>query len=137
MDALRRTNLVGPSAEPTFDRLTQVASRLLGIPVSLVSFVEADRQVFKGMLGLAEPWASRRQTPLSHSFCLHVAETGRPLIVDDARDNPLVCDNPAISELGVVAYLGVPLTAPGGRPSVRSAPSITPPARGARTTCRR
>src|SRR3954463_14887453 len=109
LELLRRTELLGHAPEPTFDRLCKFAARLLGVPVSLVTVVDADRQLFKGAQGLCEPWASRRQTPLSHSFCRHVADSGRPLIVADARGNSLVCDNPAISELGVRAYLGVPL----------------------------
>src|SRR4051794_33154809 len=114
LEILRQTDLLGQSTEPTFDRLCKFATRLLGVPVSLVTMVDADRQLFKGAQGLSEPWASRRQTPLSHSFCRHVADAGRPLIIADARGNPLVRDNLAITELGVRAYLGMPLTVPGG-----------------------
>jgi len=39
------------------------------------------------MGGLSEPWATSRQTPLSHSMCQHVTATGRPLILSDAREN--------------------------------------------------
>jgi GAF domain-containing protein len=115
LEILRRTDLLGQSAEPTFDRLCKFATRLLDVPVSLVTVVDADRQHFKGSQGLPEPWATRRQTPLSHSFCRHVVDAGRPLVIPDARGNPLVCDNPAIVELGVRAYLGVPLSLPGGQ----------------------
>jgi diguanylate cyclase (GGDEF)-like protein len=59
---------------------------------------------------LPEPWASRRETPPSHSFCQHVVRSAGPLVVRDAREDPLVRDNPAILDLGVVAYLGAPLT---------------------------
>src|SRR5690606_6131828 len=97
-----------------FDRLTRVVSRLLDAPVSLISLVDADRQFFKSQQGLPEPLATTRQTPLSHSFCQHVVTTGRELSVDDARLDPLARDNEAVKDLGVVAYLGVPLRAPGG-----------------------
>ena len=33
----------------------------------------------------------------------------------DARTEPLVADNPAVFELGVIAYLGVPVLAPNGK----------------------
>lgn len=100
----------GPPNEG-FDRITKLASSLCGTPVALVSIVEedADRQFFTSALGLPEPWASRRQTPLSHSFCQHVKSSGAPLIVSDARDHALVNDNLAILDLGVIAYLGVPI----------------------------
>jgi PAS domain S-box-containing protein len=112
--ALRGTGLLDSPPEPSFDRLTRLAARLLRAPVALVSLVDEGRQFFKSSLGLPEPWASRRQTPLSHSFCRHVVASRRPLVVADARRHPLVCDNPAIAELGVVAYLGVPLVTADG-----------------------
>ena len=51
---------------------------------------------------------------MSHSFCQHVVTSGEPLRVDDARGHPIVGTNRAVGELGVVAYLGVPLTTPQG-----------------------
>ena len=112
---LRRTGLLDSAAEEAFDRLTRLASRILRIPVALVSLVDEGRQFFKSQIGLPEPWASRRQTPLSHSFCQHVVNAQEPLIVADAREHPLVRDNLAVADLGVVAYAGFPLTTPEGR----------------------
>lgn len=109
LSALRATGLLDSAPEPGFDRLTRLAARLLGTPVAAVSLVDERRQFFKSAVGLPEPWASRRETPLSHSFCRHVVDGERPLVVDDAREHPLVRDNPAVPELGVRAYLGVPL----------------------------
>ncbi|NIP78146.1 MAG: GAF domain-containing protein [Gemmatimonadetes bacterium] len=111
--ALRRTLLLDSPQEPSFDRLTELASLILDAPVALVSLVDADRQFFKSCIGLPEPWAGERETPLSHSFCKHVVATGDPLIIDDARDHPLVRDNPAIEALNVIAYAGIPLTLDG------------------------
>ena len=78
-------------------------------PVALVSLVDADRQFFKSCLGLPEPWASARETPLSHSFCQHAVARREPLVVDDAREHEVLRDNPAIRDMGVVAYAGIPL----------------------------
>src|SRR5437762_1866926 len=39
----------------------------------------------------------------------HEVATGEPLVVADARRDPVIAGNPAIEELGVVAYAGVPL----------------------------
>lgn len=115
ISALRRTGLLDSPPEESFDRLTRIARRLLDAPVALISLVDTDRQFFKSQQGLPEPWASRRQTPLTHSFCRHVIADGKPLVVENAREHPLVQDNPAISELDVVAYLGVPLVTPDGQ----------------------
>jgi PAS domain S-box-containing protein len=113
--SLRRTALLDTLPEPEFDRPSRLAARVLRAPVALVSLVDEDRQFFKSCIGLPEPWASRRETPLSHSFCQHVVATGRPLVVEDARRDPLVRDNLAVDDLGVAAYLGVPLRAPDGQ----------------------
>jgi diguanylate cyclase (GGDEF)-like protein/PAS domain S-box-containing protein len=96
--------------EDAFDRLTRLASRLLGVPVSLVSLVDDRRQYFKSAVGL-----ELRETPLSHSFCQHVVLAQRPLIVTDARDDPLVSDNLAVRDLDMIAYAGVPLTIADGQ----------------------
>ncbi len=112
--ALQRTGLLDTDREAAFDNLTRLAKGILGVPVALISLVDADRQWFKSAEGLHEPWASRRETPLSHSFCKHVVESGDTFVVHDARNHPLVKDNLAIGEIGVEAYLGMPLVLPGG-----------------------
>src|SRR5215212_1356552 len=103
LDALRRTALLDTPAEEAFDRLTRLATRILRVPVSLVSLIDRDRQFFKSCVGLPEPWASARQTPMSHSFCQHAVVTARPLVIEDAREHPLVRENLAIPDLGVIA----------------------------------
>ncbi|SHM90857.1 ATP-binding protein [Cryptosporangium aurantiacum] len=105
--------LDGPSVE-VLDRLTGLATRVIGAPVALVSLVDAGRQFFVSAVGLPEPWAGRRQTPLSHSFCQHVVRTGAPLVVSDARADELLCTNLAIPDIGVIAYAGFPLHSPDG-----------------------
>jgi len=107
--ALRATGLVDGPTREALDRLTRLAARLLNVPTATVSLVDTDRQFFASAVGVAEPWATQRGTPLSHSFCRHVVERDAPFIIDDAPSHPLVCDNLAIEELGVVAYAGVPL----------------------------
>lgn len=112
--ALYDTGLMDSEVSERYDRLTRLASRLLTAPVALVSLVDERRQFFKSSLGLAEPWATARETPLSHSFCQHVVTSGRPLRIGNAPEHPLVKDNLAISDLGVIAYLGVPIVGAGG-----------------------
>ena len=107
--AVARTTLLDTPPEEAFDRLTRMAARLLGTPISLITLVTEDRQFFKSATGLPEPWASRRGSPLSHSFCRHVAVSGEALVVEDTRRHPLLRGNPAVRELGWIAYAGVPL----------------------------
>ena len=114
LQALQRTGLLDSAPEPTFDRITALVCRLLRVPVALISFVDSDRQFFKSSQGLSEPVASARSTPLSYSFCQHVVNRGAPLAVENAQNHALVCDNLAVRELGVMAYLGYPLFTPDG-----------------------
>ena len=107
--ALERSGLMDSEREDAFDRLTRLAARLLGVPVSLVSLVDDRRQYFKSAVGL-----ELRETPLAHSFCQHVVVGQQPLIVTDAREDPLVSGNLAVRDLDVIAYLGVPLTTADG-----------------------
>ena len=101
--------LLDTPPEADFDALTKLATKALGVPASLVSLVEPHRQFFKSQCGLPEPLASERETPISHSVCQHVVASGQPIVIEDARLHPLVRDNLAITTLGVIAYLGVPL----------------------------
>lgn len=101
---------LGPRADPGMEWYAERVRRWLDVPVALVSLVRADEQVFPGAAGLGEPYGGTRRTPLSHSFCQHVVLTGSPLVIGDARDHPLVRDNLAVRDLGVVAYAGMPLT---------------------------
>jgi len=107
--ALRDLGLLDTEAEEDFDRYTRLATDLLGVSVSLVSLVDADRQFFKSQAGLTGAFAKARQTPLSHSFCQYPVASKRPLIVSDAREDPLVADNLAVRDIGVIAYAGMPL----------------------------
>jgi GAF domain-containing protein len=114
LDALRRYALLDRPAAPALDRLTRLAARMLKVPMAFVTLVKPDRQFYAGAYGLAEPAATTRWVPLSHSFCQHVVASAGPLIINDARQHPLVCNNPAIPELGVIAYAGMPLTTSDG-----------------------
>jgi len=107
--ALRRLGLMDTPAEDAFDHLAKLAATIFRTPVALVTLVDDQRQFFKSCMGLPEPWASWRNTPLSHSFCQHVVASSKPLIINDARLHPVLRDNPGIQELGIVAYLGIPL----------------------------
>ena len=113
-DAARLRSLaqsgLGAQLDPKMQAVAERVHRWLGVPIALVSLVGRDRQVFPGMTGLPEPWATSRSAPLGHSHCRHVVTATEPLIVSDAREHPLLRDSPAVDELGAVAYAGMPLT---------------------------
>lgn len=107
--ALHSSGLLDSAADPVFDRFTALVRNALQVPVAVFSLVDHDRQFFKSAMGLSEPWASARQTPLSHCFCQYVVHSRDPLVVRDAREHPWVCSSGAIHDMGVLSYLGVPV----------------------------
>ncbi|MCX4547073.1 SpoIIE family protein phosphatase [Streptomyces sp. NBC_01565] len=92
------------------DRSARLVSRLLRVPVAFVSLIGDDRQILPGMIGLPEPWATVRALPPSHSLCRYVMASGEPLVTPDARADERLRTSPAIADLGVVGYAGMPLT---------------------------
>jgi PAS domain S-box-containing protein len=107
--ALKRLNQLDSRAVAYFDRLTRLAQQMLEVPVSLFSLIDDTHQYFKSARGLSDALSKTGSLPLSHSFCRHVITSGKPLVIADAREHPLLKDNPAVDELGFVAYAGVPV----------------------------
>ena len=128
--AVRATGLLEAPSEAALDRLAALAARLLQAPVATVTLVDADRQVYAGCVGLPEPLATVRQTPLDVAFCrLTVADAalgalpapaggaeGRALpvlAIPDTRRDPRTRGMPPVTHLGVHAYAGIPLVLDG------------------------
>lgn len=114
LEALAATGLFDSPASEQYDRLTRLASSFLAAPTALMSLVDDRRQFFKSAVGLEEPWMTRRGTPLTYSFCQHVVTGGEPLRISNAPEDPRVRDSLAVTEIGVVSYLGVPIRTPEG-----------------------
>ncbi|MEP2982698.1 MAG: GAF domain-containing sensor histidine kinase [Sulfitobacter sp.] len=119
-DALNTAKFQVPDAQADvrFDKITRIASRILKAPICLLTMIDdaGDRQLLKSAAGVPDEILKGRTTPLSHSFCKHVRDTGEPLVVTDARKHPLLKDNPAITEFGIVSYLGIPFHGDRGMP---------------------
>ena len=112
--ALEESKLLDTPPELAFDRCTRLAALMLKAPISIFTLIAKDRQFFKSAWGIREPYRTTRQAPLSHSFCKAVIVTGEPLRVSDARLDDRFQSNPAIQDLGVTAYLGVPISTDDG-----------------------
>ena len=91
--------------EDSLDTLTQLAARLLDMPIALVSLVDAHRQWFKSHYGI-----SVSETARDISFCGHVVEDGEPLLVSNALEDSRFADNPLVlSGPQIRFYCGYPL----------------------------
>lgn len=110
--ALRATGLLDTQPHEAFARVARVAARLLDAPIASVGLVDADRVYLLGQVGVPEPYATRREWPLTHSPCRFAVAAGSPLVVEDAHADPQLRETAAA--LGMVAYAGIPLTSPAG-----------------------
>lgn len=110
LQALRALHVLDTPAEASFDTLTDLAARLLGVPIVLVSLVDEHRQWFKSRVGLAATQTSR-----AVSFCGHAINGEELFVVEDARADARFADNPLVlGEPRVCFYAGAPLTLGGG-----------------------
>lgn len=100
---------------PELDRFTVLAARMLGTPVSTITLIEEDEQIFASNVGLSEPGTRAPSEPLEYSYCQYAVTTREPLRITDATRHPLVAASPAIAEHDAIAYVGIPLITGDGR----------------------
>lgn len=105
LDALRRYDILDTPEEEAFDDLVQVAARVCGTPVALLSLVDEHRQWFKSRVGIDATEMSR-----DVSFCAHAILQDRILEVPDATADVRFADNPLVTgATHIRAYAGAPL----------------------------
>lgn len=114
LGAVRSTGLLDSPTEEEFDRLTRLAAKLTGAPVTLISLVSEDRDFYKSCFGLPEPLASQRELT-GPTFCHYALVSSGPLVIDNTVDHPIYGNVPTVKTLGVQAYLGIPLVASSGQ----------------------
>jgi len=106
--ALRALGLLDTDPETRFDRITELAARIFGVPISLVSLVDRDRQWFKSRVGLG-----MREIDRDISFCGHTVAADRLLVVADAQADARFADNPLVTGAPHIRfYAGAPVHAP-------------------------
>lgn len=111
LNRLKSLGLLDTAAEEVFDSFTRLASVVTGMPISLLSLVDSDRQWFKSAVGMPQG----DQTPRDVSFCGHAILGSELFEVPDATADPRFSDNPLTTGApNVVHYAGVPVTLPGG-----------------------
>lgn len=110
LEALYRYDILDTQPEESFDRITRLASRMLRMPMAMVSLIDGDRQWFKSRHGL-----TLEETPRNVSFCTHTVMKDEPFIVEDTHAHRWFASGPMVAgELNVRSYVGVPLRTPSG-----------------------
>jgi GAF domain-containing protein len=113
--ALAELEANAESSAEALDRIASIACRVLDVPVVLVNLVGADVQRFVGCRA-SDRWPKAREMPITAGFCPFALGAEDVYALDDARSDPAHAVNPAVQQLGVVAYAGVPLRTAGGEP---------------------
>ena len=74
LEALHSLGILDSPPDECFDRITSRISKELGVPISLVSLVDSERQWFKSNRGLGDC----RETNRNDAFCGHATLPGAP-----------------------------------------------------------
>lgn len=85
--------LLERGSEERFDRFTRLAAEWFGVPVALVTLVDANRQWFKSSC-----WWDLTDTDRDVSFCGHAILEQEILVIPDAREDPRFEANPLVTD---------------------------------------
>ncbi|ARB92978.1 sensor domain-containing diguanylate cyclase [Legionella longbeachae] len=106
---LYKLQILDTDKEERFDRVTRIACKLFEVPISVISFLEAERQWMKSTQGLDIKEAARKT-----SFCGHVILSDEIMVVEDATKDKRFYDNPfVLKKPNFRFYLGCPLQVKG------------------------
>ena len=110
LEVLYEYSILDTSPEQAFDDLVFLTKELLGTPIALINFVDANRQWFKAKVGL-----NVSEMPRDIGFDSLCVSLGETLIIPDTLVSERFATNPVvISEPHVRFYAGIPLIAPSG-----------------------
>ena len=108
LNALRDLRLLDTPPSENFDRLTRMASRLLGAPVSTISLTDGDRQWFKSKVGVDLAEIPREQAP-----CHYAIKEAGVFVVEDLLEDERFKTSP-LAQAGIRFYAGASLVTRSG-----------------------
>jgi sigma-B regulation protein RsbU (phosphoserine phosphatase) len=107
LGALAHSGLIGMGAEDEFDRLIELAVKLTGVGRGLITLVDGETTTAMSSVGF--PGGLALIAPVELSFCRFMVSSGRPLVVEDARTDPLTSGDPAIDLFVAVSVASYPI----------------------------
>lgn len=108
--ALVACNILDTPREERFDRLSWLAQRFYGADLAFIGFINADTQWLKSVTSSAIGVSIERRS----SICQLIVASGEPLVVSDLRTDERFEGHPALPQLSLRFYAGVPLIVPPG-----------------------
>jgi PAS domain S-box-containing protein len=109
--ALYRYEILDTPPEAALNDLVQLAARICGTPMALITLIDETRQWFKASFGL-----EGSETPREEAFCAYnLSGEQDPLVVADATQDDRFADNPSVvGDPRIRFYAGAPLVTPDG-----------------------
>lgn len=109
---LQASCLLDTPPDAALDRVTELAARLFGVPIALISLIDEKRQWFKARVGVEVAETERRD-----AFCAHTILRHNVLIVPDALLDPRFKENRLVlGDPNIRFYAGAPLRTRSGVP---------------------
>lgn len=113
--AVRRSGVLAAPRSARLDEIAEAAKVIFDVTASMVTIIDADRQIFKAAAGIDSLDIGR-----DISFCHHCVDYRNLLWIEDARDDPRFHGNPFVAgpfvasplfagEQGVRFYAGAPI----------------------------
>ena len=110
LERLRQYQVLDTAAEQAFDDITKMAADVCQTPVSLLTFVDRNRQWFKSNIGL-----SAKETSRDIAFCAHAILQPDLFVVPDALADERFAKNPLVThDPNIRFYAGMPLVTEDG-----------------------
>ena len=105
MAAVKRYDILDTPADGAFDRVTAMAARRFGVPISIISIVDQDRIWFKSKYGV-----NVEQIGRDPGLCASAILRPDPHILPNASKDIRALSNPLVAgDFGLRFYAGVPL----------------------------
>ncbi|WNG89372.1 GAF domain-containing protein [Mycobacterium sp. ITM-2016-00317] len=109
LQALYDSGMLNAERTNTLDRVVDMVAAAVAVPGAAVTLVDRDTQYVCSGVGLTGELEVNRRGPVRGSLGAEVVVSNEPLIIDDARGEPLLRDHYAVRDGVVVAYAGFPL----------------------------
>ena len=91
LKALENYHVLDTPAEEGFDELTRLAAQICGMPMALVSFVDAHRLWVKSRVG-----CDLQELPRGETICSYVLESGDVFVAENTAEDPRFASLPLV-----------------------------------------